>query len=60
MSILTINIADIKFYVVDNETDKELTNKDGTLKLFGLKESIRFKPLEYLTEGMNMDMLEEI
>jgi len=52
-------VSDIKFYLVD-EDGNTLLNKDKTDKEFRLKDGIRFKPLEYLTEGMETHMLEEI
>ena len=52
-------ILDIKFYLVD-ENGNALLNKDGNDKQFRLKEGIRFKPLEYLTDDMETDILEEI
>ena len=54
-----ILVYDIVFYKVD-ENDEEVLNKDGTTKQFVLKEGIRFKPLEYLCEDMEEDMLEPI
>jgi hypothetical protein len=43
-----------------DEDGNELLNEDGTIKLFRLKDSIRFKPLEYLCEDLDADYLEEI
>ena len=54
-----INILDIKFYKYD-EDGNELTNKDGTIKEFRIKEGYRYIPLEFLCEDMNEDLLEEI
>ena len=55
----SIRVLDIKFYKFD-EDGNEMTNKDGTIKEFELKESVRFKPLEYLCEGLDVDMVREI
>lgn len=55
-----ITISDITFYVYDANSGEEITNEDGSAKTFRLKENVRFKPLEYLCEDMDMDMLEEI
>ena len=52
-------LLDIKFYLVD-EDGTALLNKDGTEKQFRLKEGVRFKPLKYLTDDMETDILEEI
>ena len=54
-----ILVYDIVFYKVD-ENDEEVLNKDGTTKQFVLKDGIRFKPLEYLCEDMEEEMLEEV
>ena len=57
---MSILVADIKFYVVDDDGNEKL-NKEGThIQLYQLKRDIRFKPLEYLCEDMDMDILEEI
>ena len=57
---MSILVADIKFYVVDDDGN-EVLNKEGThIQLYQLKRDIRFKPLEYLCEDMDMDILEEI
>ena len=52
-------VLDIKFYLID-EDGNSFTNKDGTDKEFQLKSGIRFKPLEYLCDGVDVNMLEEI
>jgi Na+-transporting NADH:ubiquinone oxidoreductase subunit NqrF len=57
---MSILVADIKFYVVDDDGNEKL-NKEGThIQLYELKQGRRFKALEYLTEDMDMDLLEEI
>ena len=53
-------VLDIKFYLINSETGDILKNIDGTEKEFQLKNSIRFKPLEYLCENLDVNMLEEI
>ena len=55
-----ISISNIEFYVYDTESGEEITNEDGSARTFKLKDGVRFKPLEYLTEDMNIDLLEEI
>ena len=53
-------VADIKFYKVDDDGN-EVLNKEGThIQLYTLKRDVRFKPLEYLCEDMDDDILEEI
>jgi len=47
-----VRVSDIKFYLIDedgNESKKE----------YRLKPGIRFKPLEYLCEVVDPDILEE-
>jgi len=52
-------VSNIKFYLVDDDGNS-LENEDGTDKEFELKDGIRFKPLEYLCENLDVNMLEEI
>tara|TARA_R110001592_G_scaffold293879_1_gene563602 strand:- start:41 stop:223 length:183 start_codon:yes stop_codon:yes gene_type:complete len=56
---MSILVADISFYTVDDNGD-EILNSDGTLKLYQIKDGVRFKPLEYLCEDMDIDIVEEI
>ena len=53
-----VNVLDIKFYKYD-EDGNDILNEDGTTKEFQLKH-MRFKPLEYLCEDLNVDDVEEI
>ena len=55
-----ISISNIEFYIYDVESGEEITNEDGSAKTFKLKDGVRFKPLEYLCEDMDIDLLEEI
>jgi len=55
-----ISISNIEFYIYDVESGEEITNEDGSARTFKLKDNVRFKPLEYLTEDMDIDLLEEI
>jgi len=54
-----VSVLDIKFYLLD-EDGNSLENKDGTDKEFELKDGIRFKPLEYLCEDFDINILKEI
>ena len=56
---LNICVYDLIFYLVD-DNGNEIENKNKTTKLFRLKDNIRFKPLEYITEDLDLDMIEEI
>ena len=55
----TISVNDITFYKSDEEGNI-LTNDKGEEIIFRLKEGLRFKPLEYLVEDFEDDMLEEV
>ena len=54
---MTTLIYDITFYKVDEEGNEVLDDK-GNTKIFRLKEGVRFKPLEYLCEDIDEDILE--
>ena len=56
---LSICVYDLIFYLV-NDDGNEIENKNKTTKLFRLKDNIRFKPLEYITEDLDLNMIEEI
>ena len=51
-------IQDITFYKVDDEGN-EILNKDGTTKIYRIKDGIRVKALEYLTDEFEDDVMEE-
>jgi len=55
---MTYLINDITFYKVDDEGNEEL-NKDGTTKIYRIKQGTRVKALEYLTEEFDDDIMEE-
>ena len=55
---MTYLIQDITFYKVDDEGNEEL-NKDGTTKVYRIKDGIRVKALEYLTDEFDDDIMEE-
>ena len=51
-------INDITFYKVDDEGNEEL-NKDGTTKIYRIKQGTRVKTLEYLTDDFEDDIMEQ-
>ena len=55
---MTYLIQDITFYKVDDEGNEEL-NKDGKTKVYRIKDGIRVKALEYLTDEFEDDMMQE-
>ena len=55
---MTYLIQDITFYKVDDDGNEEL-NKDGTTKIYRIKDGIRVKALEYLTDNFDDDIMEE-
>ena len=52
-------IENILFYAMDKDNEI-VTNKKGEQVMYQIKEGIRFKPLEYLCEDMNIEIMEEI
>ena len=52
-------VLDVIFYLAA-ENGNEVENEDGTIKEFKIKDSVRFKPLEYLCEDLDVNQLEEI
>jgi hypothetical protein len=50
---------DIKFCLYDENGD-HIENENGEVKIYQIKEGIRFKPLEYIAEDLTLDMLEEV
>ena len=55
---MTYLIQDITFYKVDDEGN-EILNKDGTTKVYRIKDGIRVKALEYLTDEFEDDIMQE-
>lgn len=51
-------IRDITFYKVDDEGE-DVLKEDGRLKVYRIKDGIRVKTLEYLTEEFDDDIMEE-
>ena len=54
-----IDVSDISFYLSDEDGNIK-TDKNGNEIIYRLKDGIRFKPLEYITESIELDMLEKI
>ena len=52
-------VEEIKFYAMD-ENNEIITNEKGEEILYRFKEGVRFKPLEYLCEDMDTEIMEEI
>ena len=55
---LYINLYNINFYKYDENGNEELDDK-GNTKVYRIKEGVRYKPLEYICEDLNENMLEE-
>ena len=55
---MTYLINDITFYKVDDEGNEEL-NKDGTTKIYRIKQGTRVKALEYLTDDFEDEIMEQ-
>jgi hypothetical protein len=52
-------VENIMFYAMD-EDNEIITNEKGEEVMYQIKEGIRFKPLEYLCEDMDPEIMEEI
>ena len=52
-------VEDIKFYAMD-EDNEIIVDEKGEQVTYRLKDDVRFKPLEYLCEGMDIDLFEEV
>ena len=55
----TALIYDITFYQVD-EDGNDIIDQKGNTKTYRIKEGLRFKPLEYLCDDIDLDILEEV
>ena len=55
---MTYLINDITFYKVDDEGNEEL-NKDGSTKVYRIKDGVRDKALEYLSDQFDDDIMQE-
>jgi hypothetical protein len=53
-----INLWDITFCKVDE--DGNYISRDGEPIIYQLKSDVRYKPLEYICEGIEVDMIEEV
>jgi hypothetical protein len=56
---LYVNVYEISFYLSDDDGN-EILDSDDNIKLFTIKDSLRYKPLEYLCEGLTVNELDEI
>ena len=52
-----ICVYDIKFYLMDEDGNVK-TDSKGNEIIYRLKDDVRLKPLEYITEDMDVLMLE--
>ena len=52
-------VEDIKFYAMDQDNEI-IVDEKGEQITYRLKDDVRFKPLEYLCEGMDIDLFEEV
>ena len=53
----SIGVSDIKFYLMDEDGNVK-TDSEGNEITYRLKDGVRLKPLEYITEDMDVLMLE--
>ena len=54
-----VGVSDITFYLTDENGDVK-QDKQGNEITYRLKDGIRFKPLEYISDGVEVDMLEKV
>ena len=54
-----IGISNISFYIFDDDGNIK-KNKQGEEVKFIIKDGVRFKPLEYLTETLQLTDLKEV
>ena len=52
-----IGVSDIKFYLMDEDGNVKTDGKGNEIT-YRLKDDVRLKPLEYITEDMDVLMLE--
>ena len=52
-------VEDIKFYAMD-EDNEIIVDEKGEQITYRLKDDVRLKPLEYLCEGMDINLFEEV
>ena len=56
---MTVLVNEITFYKVDEDGNEILNSITGEVQIFKLKQGVRFKPLEYLVDDVDEDILEE-
>ena len=54
-----VAVSDITFYLYDEDGNAK-TDKNGNEITYHLKDGMRFKPLEYIADGLEPDMLQPI
>ena len=47
-------------FAVEDEDNEIIVDEKGEQITYRLKDDVRFKPLEYLCEGMDIDLFEEV
>jgi hypothetical protein len=52
-------VENIMFYAMD-EDNEIITNEKGEAVMYQIKDGVRFKPLEYLCEDMDQEIMEEV
>ena len=50
-------VLDIEFYALDDEGEI-IENEKGEIIVYKLKDGVRYKPLEYLCEDMEAELME--
>ena len=52
-------VEDIKFYAMD-EDNEIIVDEKGEQITYRLKDDVRFKPLEYLCDDIDLEILEDV
>ena len=58
MNNYNVGVSDITFYLMDKDGNIKVDNKGNEI-IYRIKDGVRFKPIEYLTEDLDINMLKQ-
>jgi|TARA_E500000305_G_scaffold28509_1_gene21724 hypothetical protein len=58
MNNYSVGVSDITFYLMDKDGNIKVDNKGNEI-IYRIKDGVRFKPIEYLTEDLDINMLKQ-
>ena len=58
MNNYSVGVSDITFYLMDKDGNIKVDNKGNEI-IYRIKDGVRFKPIEYLTEDFDINMLKQ-